>query len=154
MDGLLNTVESIGLRVGSITAGLIISDKLNLDEMILGNTRGGSVEEAVKMTAYLTAVEYGADMLSEKILGMRPPSLHKDVGVQFLTSFASNVAVYYLLQQADVVEMINDKFGGSEVQVALAHAIAYAITQELSYRVISMWFRPNDPNKYGQKWQP
>ena len=154
MDGLLSTVESIGLRVGGLTAGLLVADKLNLDEMILGGSAGGSVEEAVRMTGYITAVEYITDMASEKILGYRPPSLHKDIGVQFLTSFATNTAVYYVMNQADVVEMINEKFSGSDVQVALAHSIVYALTNEISYRLISMWFNPADPAKYGNKYQP
>ena len=154
MDGLLQSAEAIALRVGSLTAGLIVSDKLDLDKIILGDNRGGSVEEAIKMTSYLVAVEYGADALMEKLVGYRAPSLHKDVGVNFLVSFATNVAVYYVLQQAEVVKMINEKFGRSDVQMSMAHAVVYALTQELAYRAVSMVWSSKDPNRYGQKYQP
>ncbi len=151
--GLFHTAEGLAMRVAGLTAGLIASDKLGIKEMILTSSQGSDLEEAVRYTAYLVAVEYATDEVLERTLGIRAPSLHKDVGVGFLTSFATNTAVYYVMERTDILDKVMDNFEGSDEQRALGNALVYAAAQEISTRIITMWIDRSDPSNYGSKFQ-
>lgn len=154
MNGLFQSLESIGLRVAGLTAGLVVADKTGIDEIILGGAQGGSLEESARMSAYLIATEYVSDMALEKVAGIKPPSLHTGhIGIDLVTSFLTNTAVYYLLNQMDITDKIENMVGSGEIQQAAAHALIYALTQEISYRVICMWYDKADPGHYGNKHQ-
>ena len=153
MDGLLNTVESMALRIAPLTGALIASDKLGIKDIILTGVQGDQLTEAVKYSGYLIACEMAGDYGLEKLTGMRAPSLHKDVGVGFLTSFATNVGVYYALDRTDILDRFIEMFGSSDESIALANAVVYGIVQEVSYRLLAMWLSPDDPKKYGNKTQ-
>ena len=99
MEGLLNSVESMALRIAPLTVALVASNKLGIKDIILTGNESGEVEEAVKYSGYLIAAEMVGDYGLEQLTGLRAPSLHKDVGVGFLSSFATNVGVYYALER-------------------------------------------------------
>ena len=90
----LHTIEALGIRVATLTGALIAGEKLNIESLILGSSQGNDITEAVKFVAYLTACELAGDVAVEKILGFRSVSLHRDLPVNLLTTFGSNVGVY------------------------------------------------------------
>ena len=146
----LHTIEALGIRVATLTGALIVGEKLNIESLILGSSQGNDITEAVKFVAYLTACELAGDVAVEKILGFRSVSLHRDLPVNLLTTFGSNVGVYYILEKTNIVDMIEKKFGrSSDLNKAAAIAVVYALITEITYQILKMWvLRGDKPEKY------
>ena len=146
----LHTIEALGIRVATLTGALIVGEKLNIESLILGSSQGNDITEAVKFVAYLTACELAGDVAVEKILGFRSVSLHRDLPVNLLTTFGSNVGVYYILEKTNIVDMIEKKFGrSSDLNKAAAIAVVYALITEITYQILKMWvLRGEKPEKY------
>jgi hypothetical protein len=146
----LHTIEALGIRVATLTGALIAGEKLNIESLILGSSQGNDITEAVKFVAYLTACELAGDVAVEKILGFRSVSLHRDLPVNLLTTFGSNVGVYYILEKTNIVDMIEKKFGrSSDLNKAAAIAVVYALITEITYQILKMWvLRGEKPEKY------
>ena len=153
LTGLFQSMEGVAMRVAGLTAGLIASDKFGIKDIIFTGQTGSDLEESVKYSAYLIAVEYVSDEVLQRTLGVRPPSLHKDVGTDFIVSFATNTGVYFLLEKTDLMDKIMENFQGSDEMTALGNALVYALAQEISTRVINAWMDRSDPSNYGNKFQ-
>lgn len=151
MESLFNNLESLALKVGTLTAGLLVANKSGVRQLIMRNSGSSDVEEVVRYGAYLTGIEYLTDMVASKVLGMRGISLHADTNVGFLITFATNLAVYYVMEKTDVLDKVLDTVGDGDVNRALGNAIVYTLTQEISYRIISYFMKPN-ASDYGEKF--
>ena len=152
MQSLFSSVESIALKVGTLTASLLVAEKTGIRDMILQNAGASDIGETVRYGAYLSASEWAGDMLATRFLGMRSVSLHQDGPWSFLHTFATNIAVYYVLEKTNVLDQILDQFGDGDVNRALANSIVYAIAQEVSYKLLSYWMAPTSAD-YGEKFQ-
>jgi len=151
MTSLFGSIESIALKVGSLTAGLLIANKTGIKNMILENSDGSDIGEVVRYGLYLSAVEWGTDMAASRVLGMRGISLQMDSGWNFVSTFGTNLAVYYVLEKTDLLDSMLDQFGDSDVNRAFANSCIYALVQELSYQVLFRFFSPTSQD-YGQKF--
>lgn len=151
MESLFNNLESLALKVGTLATGLLIANKSGVRELIMRNAGSSDVEEVVRYGAYLTGIEYLTDMTASKVLGMRGISLHADTNVGFLVTFATNLAVYYVMEKTDVLDKVLETVGDGDVNRALGNAIVYTLTQEISYRIISYVMKPK-ASDYGEKF--
>lgn len=152
MSNLFNTIESLGLKIGSLAAGLIIANKTGVRDIILQNAGDSDVEEVVRYGAYLSAVEYGSDLIITNLLGQRSINFHMDSGFGFLSTFATNIAVYYVLEKTDVLDTLLDSLGDDEMARAFANAAVYALTQEISNYILGIVLKPSNAD-YGNKFQ-
>ena len=152
MANLFNSIESLGLKIGSLAAGLIIANKTGVRDIILANSGGGDVEEVVRYGAYLSAVEWVSDMAITQVLGARSINFHLDSGYGFLITFSTNVGIYYIMEKTDILDTLLESLGDDEMARAFANASVYALTQEITYYLLQMWMKPTSGD-YGQKFQ-
>ena len=119
--------------------------------MIMRNAGSSDAEEILRYGAYLTAVEFGTDMVATKVLGMRGISLHTDSTFGFLQTFGTNLAVYYVMEKTNLLDTVLDQFGDDDVQRAAANAVVYTLTQEVSFRLLG-YFMQKTASMYGEKF--
>jgi len=148
---LFQSLESLGIKIGTISAALIGMDKLGIRDLILANNTGGDLEEVVRYAGYLLGTEWAADKVAVNLLGMRGINLHTDLGHGFMLTFAVNVATVYVLEKTNVLDGILDMLPNDTVSRAVGNAVVYTLVQEISYMILTKWWSSTSGD-YGQKF--
>lgn len=149
---LFQSIEAIALKAGTLTAGMLIANRTGIRDMILGGASNSEMIETLKYSAYLSGVEIATDFTARHVLGMRALNLHTDSTFGAITTFATNYAVYYVLEMTNLLDVVLDNIGGdNEIQRTFVNAAIYSLVQEISYRVLTYMFRTTASN-YGSKF--
>ena len=134
---LLNSLEHIGFRVAGLAGVIWGLEKTNIINNVLGQSNN-EITLALKTSAVLSGSEFLSDYLLSMVTSVRIPRLY-DTIQQLGIAYVSNAVVLLAIEKLKIDEMIVDSMASDEKK-ALELAILFIIVQEISYKIIHMYF--------------
>ncbi len=135
---LLNTLEHIGFRVAGLAGVIWGLEKSNILNNVLGQS-DNQITLALKTSAVLSGSEFLSDHLLSIIANVRVPKLYDSIQ-QLGIAYISNAVVLLAIDKLKIDEMIVDSMASDEKK-ALELAVLFVIVQEISFKLINLYFR-------------
>jgi hypothetical protein len=134
---LLQSLEDIALRIGSLTLAVYAAEKTNIMRMVLEGA-GNEAMLAAKVSAFLTASEYVGDMIAQYSLHRVAPKLYTELA-DLPYAFLSNAVVLYTMEKLNLDDKIITS--NSDEGKAIQWALLFVIVQEISHKLLGVFLK-------------
>jgi len=131
---MLNTVENLGVKVGTLVAGQLVMEQVGVEQMLLDNGVENPLIRGAIKNAYLVGTEMVSEFALKEVRGEAPRSLFRDISVDALTAFVATTATDYLLTEVVLrqVPALSNFALQSSFNRAVLRSAFYVASQELA----------------------